>query len=60
MGEHRMTRKDKMRIARIPKVLEVLLRETARKVCSDSENVDDPMVAAQDDESWSSRIEISG
>ena len=31
-----------------PKGIEVLLRETARKVCADPENVDNPMIAPQD------------
>ena len=48
MCEHRVTRKDKVRIARTPKGIEILLGETARKVCSDPENVDNPIIAPQD------------
>ena len=48
VSRHRVTRKEKSRIARTPKSIEALLRETARKGYPDPEDVDNPMITPQD------------
>ena len=48
MSKHRVTRKEKVRIARTPNGSEALLRETARKGYPDPEEVNNPMIAPQD------------
>ena len=48
MSVHRVRRKNKLVTTRTLKGIEVLVRETARKVCSSPENVVDPMIAPQD------------
>ena len=60
MSVLRVTKKNKVRTARTPKRIEVLLRETARKDHPVLENVNYPLIALQNpDESWSSTTEIS-
>ena len=44
MSIHRVTRKEKVRIARTPKGIEAMLRETPRKGNADAEEVDNPMI----------------
>ena len=48
MSVHRVTRKNKVRTARTPKSIEVLLRQTAQKDYPVLENVNNPMIAPQD------------